>query len=64
VSLLRSVFADIKHHLQNRPANVGKDDVLDAAVAAWTALRLWKGEARQVCEPERDEKELMANIWY
>jgi len=43
---------------------VGKDDLLDAAVAAWTALRLWKGEARQVCEPERDDEGLMATIWY
>src|SRR5258707_14382235 len=52
LDLLRCVFPDIEHHLHNRPANVGKDDLLDAAVAAWTALRLWKGEARQVCEPE------------
>jgi hypothetical protein len=37
---------------------------LDAAVAAWTALRLWKGEACQVCEPERDTKGLGATIWY
>jgi predicted RNase H-like nuclease len=64
LDLLRCVFADIEHHLQNRPANVGKDDLLDAAVAAWTALRLWKGEARQVCEPECDDEGLMATIWY
>jgi predicted RNase H-like nuclease len=64
LDLLRSVFPDIEHHLQNRPANVGKDDLLDAAVAAWTAQRLWKGEAKQVCEPERGENGLVAAIWY
>jgi predicted RNase H-like nuclease len=64
LDLLRCVFADIEHHLQNRPAGVGKDDLLDAAVAAWTALRLWKGEARHVCDPERDNEGLIATIWY
>ena len=64
LDLLRPVFPDIEHFLQNRPRNAGKDDLLDAAVAAWTALRLWKGEARQVCEPERDTKGLEATIWY
>ena len=64
LDLLRPVFPDIEHFLQNRPHNTGKDDLLDAAVAAWTALRLWKGEARQVCEPERDTKGLEATIWY
>src|SRR6267154_4030860 len=44
VPLLRSVFADIKYHLRNRPSGVGKDDLLDAAVAAWTALRMYRGE--------------------
>jgi predicted RNase H-like nuclease len=64
LDLLRCVFADIEHHLQNRPANVGKDDLLDAAVAAWTALRICKGEAQRVCEPEGDENGLEAAIWY
>ena len=45
LDLLRSVFPDIDRHLQNRPSGVGKDDLLDAAVAAWTALRIsrWRG---------------------
>jgi predicted RNase H-like nuclease len=64
LDLLRPVFTDIEHFLQNRRRNVGKDDLLDAAVAAWSALRLWKGEAHQVCEPERDTKGLEATIWY
>jgi predicted RNase H-like nuclease len=62
--VLLSVFPNIEHHLQNRPARVGKDDLLDAAVAAWTALRICKGEAKQVCEPERDANGLETTIWY
>jgi predicted RNase H-like nuclease len=62
LGLLRSIFPNIRAHLQNRPAGVGKDDLLDAAAAAWTAQRLWKGEARQVCEPERDGKRLETTI--
>jgi predicted RNase H-like nuclease len=64
LALLRPVFPEIERHLQNRPASVGKDDLLDAAVAAWTALRICRGEAKQVCEPERDANGLDAAIWY
>ena len=64
IDLLRTVFPNIKLHLQNRPAKVKKDDLLDAAVAAWTALRLSKGEGCRVCEPEFDERGLTATIWY
>jgi len=64
VALLRPVFSEIDRHLLNRPSGVAKDDLLDAAVAAWTALRLHKGEARSVCEPERDLKGLSGTIWY
>jgi predicted RNase H-like nuclease len=64
LDLLRSVFWDIDGHLQDRPSGVGKDDLLDAAAAAWTALRISNGEARRVCEPERDDKVLMVSIWY
>jgi predicted RNase H-like nuclease len=62
--LLRSVFPEIERHLQNRRAKVGKDDLLDAAVAAWTALRIWNGEAYRVCDPERDANGLETTIWY
>lgn len=62
--LLRRVFPAVEYHLQNRPSGVGKDDLLDAAVAAWTALRICKGEARRVCESKRDAKGLEATIWY
>jgi len=43
LTLLSPVFPDIDR--QNRPPGVAKDDLLDAAVAAWTALRVSNGEA-------------------
>jgi predicted RNase H-like nuclease len=64
IALLRIVFPDIDQHLQHRPPGVGKDDLLDAAVAAWTALRFSSGQARRVSEPERDSKGLDVAIWY
>jgi predicted RNase H-like nuclease len=64
LELLRAVFRDIERHLQNRPASVGRDDLLDAAVTAWTAQRIHKGEAQRVCESERDAIGLEATIWY
>jgi predicted RNase H-like nuclease len=64
LALLRPVFPDIERHLQNRPSGVAKDDLLDAAVAAWTALRISNGEAQRVCESEEDSKGLTAGIWY
>lgn len=64
LSLLRRVFPDIDGHLSHRPSGVGKDDLLDAAVAAWTALRIHKGEGRTVCEAECDARGLATTIWY
>ncbi|MGC2208827.1 MAG: DUF429 domain-containing protein [Candidatus Korobacteraceae bacterium] len=64
LALLSFVFPDIERHLLHRPSGVSRDDLLDAAVAAWTALRLHRGQARQVCEPERDGRGLAARIWY
>lgn len=61
---LRPLFPEIERHLANRPPRVGADDLLDAAVAAWTALRLHRGEAGCVCPPECDEKGLAITIWY
>lgn len=62
--LLRCVFPDIERHLEQRPSGVGKDDLLDAAVAAWTAIRLYEGKSHRVCEPEVDDRGLEAAIWY
>jgi predicted RNase H-like nuclease len=64
LDLLRSKFPMIDQRLQPRPKGVGRDDLLDAAVAAWSALSLQRNEARQVCEPERDDRGLAATIWY
>jgi predicted RNase H-like nuclease len=63
LDLLRDVFPEIESYLCNRPPGVSKDDLLDAAVAAWTSLRIYGGEARLVCEPERDERGLAVTIW-
>ena len=64
IAVLRPVFSEIERHLANRPPRVGADDLLDAAVAAWTALRRHRGEAGCVCPPERDEKGLSVAIHY
>ena len=64
LDLLQGKFPDIERHLANRPHGVGKDDLLDAAVAAWTALRLQSGVAEKVCEPEPDAEGLAVTIWY
>jgi predicted RNase H-like nuclease len=64
LDLLRKVFPEIETHLSNKPSGVSKDDLLDAAVAAWTALRIQKGEGKRVCGPERDSRRLECAIWY
>lgn len=64
LKLLRNPFPEIDQHLQTRPSGVAKDDLLDAAVAAWTALRISSGEAKTVCQPERDGNGLLACICF
>jgi predicted RNase H-like nuclease len=64
VVLLRRVFPQIDRHLANRPRRVGADDLLDAAAAAWTALRLHQRQAECVCSPEVDQKGLAVTIYY
>lgn len=64
LDLLRPVFPEIETHLVNRPARVGADDLLDAAAAAWTALRWHRNEAECVCMPEHDERGLAVTIYY
>lgn len=63
VVLLRPVFSQVESHLENRPRAVGADDLLDAAAAAWTALRWYGNEAECVCTPEHDEKGLAVTIY-
>jgi predicted RNase H-like nuclease len=64
IAVLRTEFPEIQQHLLNRPTGVGKDDLLDAAAAAWTALRRHRGEAVCICKPEREEKGLSVAIFY
>jgi predicted RNase H-like nuclease len=64
IAVLTPVFPEIERHLANRPAGVGKDDMLDAAAAAWTALRRHRGEAGCVCTPELDANGLEVTIYY
>jgi predicted RNase H-like nuclease len=64
IAVLSPVFPDIERHLANRPPQVGSDDLLDAAAAAWTALRRHRSEAVPVYTPERDEKGLSVTIFY
>jgi len=64
IALLQPVFSEIERHLANRPPHVGADDLLDATVAAWTALRWNRGEAECVCTPEHDGKGLAVAIYY
>jgi predicted RNase H-like nuclease len=64
IALLRQVFPEIERHLANRPPRVGADDLLDAAAAAWTALRWNRNETESVCSPERDPRSLATTIWY
>jgi predicted RNase H-like nuclease len=64
VAALRPVFPEIDRHLATRPSRVGADDLLDAAAAAWTALRWHRNEAEFVCSPEPDPRSLATTIWY
>ena len=64
IVLLRRVFPEIENHLANRPRGVGGDDLLDAAAAAWTALRWNHGKAECVCSPESDDKCIETTIYF
>jgi predicted RNase H-like nuclease len=61
--LLANVGIEIPKNLGKGPGEAGPDDVLDAASAAWTALRKSKGEATSLPDPpERMEGREVA-IW-
>jgi len=64
VALLRRDFTQIEEHLANRPSRVGANDLVDAAAAAWAALRWNRSEAECVCSPQQDERSLATTIWY
>jgi predicted RNase H-like nuclease len=62
--LLRTVFPRIQQHLLNRPPGVAKDDLLDAAAAAWTALRRHRSEPGWVCATECDDRGFEVTIYH
>jgi predicted RNase H-like nuclease len=64
LTLLRSVFDQIDGLLADHPSGVGKDDLLDAAAAAWSALRIARGAGQRVSEDQEDPLGLRACIWF
>jgi predicted RNase H-like nuclease len=66
IALLNQYFFQVEEGLGRFPASkVTADDVLDAYACAWTAMRLFRGEAGCLPDdPERDERGLRMAIWY
>jgi predicted RNase H-like nuclease len=64
--LLNQYFFQVEEGVGRFPASrATTDDVLDAYACAWTAMRLFRGEAGCLPDdPERDEKGLQMAIWY
>lgn len=62
--LFSAVQSFVLLSFDSAPPGLKIDDLLDAAAAAWTALRRHRDEAVCVCPPERDEKGLEAAIFY
>jgi predicted RNase H-like nuclease len=63
-SILLQEFPNLVNHIDHRPVGVGVDDVLDAAAAAWSALRLRESKAESVCTPSHDARGLRVAIHY
>ncbi len=66
VDLLEKHFFQVREGLSRFPASkVAPDDVLDAYACAWTAMRIFRGEAGCLPDnPPMDEKGLKMAIWY
>lgn len=66
LSLLREPFGDLSPVLANCAGNgVGRDDILDAYAAAWTAMRISAGNAEWFpLNPPRDTHRLRMEMWY
>jgi len=62
--VLRHHFPDIDAHCGRRESGVTIDHLLDAAAAAWTALRWQSGIVEQVGTAEVDDRGLTTTIWY
>jgi predicted RNase H-like nuclease len=64
--LLKQYFFQVEEGLKRFPASKATaDDILDAYACAWSAMRLFRGEAGCLPDdPPRDEKGLQMAIWY
>ena len=66
IQLLSGVFYQVDEglsRLQSREA--APDDILDAYACAWSAMRIFRGEAGRLPDhPPRDERGLEMGIWY
>jgi len=64
LTILRKLFPAIDARLLELQGKCKPDDVIDAAAAAWTALRLVNGEAKALSDPEYDRRGLWMEIVY
>jgi predicted RNase H-like nuclease len=62
--LLGRAGIEIPKNLGKGPGEAGPDDVLDAAAAAWTALRKSRGEAVPLPDPPQDSRGWPTAIWF
>src|SRR5262245_24803223 len=60
---IRTAFGHILHTYKR--TDVAPDDILDAYVLVWTALRIWRAQAQRVPRsPPHDARGLRMEIWY
>jgi predicted RNase H-like nuclease len=60
---IRAAFEHVQHTCKR--ADVAPDDILDAYVLVWTALRIWRAQAQRVPRsPQHDARGLRMEIWY
>jgi predicted RNase H-like nuclease len=60
---IRTAFGHILHACKR--TDVAPDDILDAYVLMWTALRIWHAQAYRVPHsPQHDARGLRMEIWY
>ena len=60
---IRAAFEQVLHACKR--TDVAPDDILDAYVLVWTALRIWRAQAYRVPRsPQHDARGLRMEIWY
>ena len=60
---IRAAFEQVLHAYKR--TDVAPDDILDAYVLVWTALRIWRAQAHRVPHiPPHDARGLRMEIWY